>query len=472
MSLWTKKELLDALKGDIIDNNLSILEPAKSVIIDSRKIEKDSIFIALKGDNNDGHEYLLQAFKNGSHLAIIESEAKFKQYKNNFNLILVKNTFKALYKLASYSRKRTKAKIIAITGSVGKTSVKEMLKLVFTSQGKTFASYGNLNNHIGLPLSLANINKNCDYGIFEMGMNHLNEIAILSKLAKPDVAIITNIAAAHIGNFKNEKEIAMAKSEIFLGLNKKGFAILNADNKYCDFLTKRAIELKIKPKNIATFGNKSNANYHLIKTEINNSKESSLIVVTKNNGNLNYVINSINKSVIHNSLIAIAALELVGKDILTGIKSLKNFQIPKSRGSIIEVKKNRKNITIIDDSYNANIASVAAGIEYLADLKYRLKKKRSVAILGDMLELGKDGAKIHIEIAKYLKKFKIDHSLLVGDLMKNLTKKLGKKNCQLYTDSNDLACKITDLLKDGDIVLIKGSRGMKMENIIAKLENK
>ncbi len=470
MNLWTVKELREALKSEIINDNLSALKSIKSVIIDSRKAEQNSMFIALKGDNNDGHDYLLQVFENGSELAIIESEALYKKYKNNFHLILVKNTFKALHKLASYSRKRTKAKIIGITGSVGKTSVKEMLKLVFLSQGKTYATYGNLNNHIGLPLSLANMAKNCEYGIFEMGMNHLNEIAILSKLAKPDVAIITNVAAAHIGNFKNEKEIALAKSEIFLGLHKKAFAILNIDNKYCNFLTKQALESKVRSENIVTFGDNLAANYRLIKAKINNSKEASLTVTTKNHGDLDYAISSINKSVIHNSLIVVAALDLVGKNILSGVKSLKNFQIPKSRGSIIEVKKDKKNITIIDDSYNANIASVAAGIEYLADLKHGLKKKRSVAILGDMLELGKDGPKIHIEIAKYLKKFKIDYSLLVGDLMKNLAKKLDHKNCQLFVDSKELAPKIKNLLKDGDIVLIKGSRGMKMENIIAKLE--
>ena len=235
-------------------------------------------------------------------------------------------------------------------------------------------------------------------------------------------------------------------------------------------MTKQALESKVRSENIVTFGDNLAANYRLIKAKINNSTESSLKVTTKNHGNLDYHISSINKSVIHNSLIVVAALDLVGKNILSGVKSLKNFQIPKSRGSIIEVKKDKKNITIIDDSYNANIASVVAGIEYLADLKHGLKKKRSVAILGDMLELGKDGPKIHIEIAKYLKKFKIDYSLLVGDLMKNLAKKLDHKNCQLFFDSKGLELKIKNLLKDGDIVLIKGSRGMKMENIIAKLE--
>jgi UDP-N-acetylmuramoyl-tripeptide--D-alanyl-D-alanine ligase len=472
MNLWTKKELIAALGTEIINHNLSKLQTLRSVIIDSRKVEKNSLFIALKGENNDGHDYLLQAFKNGSCLAIIDSETVFKNQQNNLNLILVKNTFKALHKLASYSQKRTKAKIIAITGSVGKTSVKEMLKLVFSSQGKTFASYGNLNNHIGLPLSLANMPGDCDYGIFEMGMNHLNEISILSKLAKPDIAIITNIAAAHIGNFKNEQEIALAKSEIFLGLKKNGLAIINRDNKYCNFLIKKASQLKIKSANIVTFGSSPKANYRLIKTTITNSTKASLIVATKNNGQVSYDINNINKSVANNSLIAIAALDLVGKNILTAIKTLKNFQIPNSRGSIIEIKQGRKNFTIIDDSYNANIASVAAGVEYLADLKNALKKKRSVAILGDMLELGKDAAKIHIEIAKYLKQFKIDYSLLVGDLMKNLAKKLNYKNCELYASSDQLALRIKDLLKDGDIVLIKGSRGTKMENIIAELQNK
>lgn len=472
MELWTKDELLLALKSQIIEAKLSKLKPVKNIVIDNRQVQKNSVFIALKGDNNDGHNYLSSAFDNGACLAIIESESLFKKYKKNFNLILVKNTFTSLYKLAIYSRKRTKAKVIAVTGSVGKTSVKEMLKLVFSSQGKTYANYGNLNNHIGLPLSLANLPEDFEYAIFEMGMNHQNEIAILSKLTKPDIAIITNVASAHIGNFKNEKQIALAKSEIFLGLKKNGLAILNIDNRYCNFLTEQALLAKIKPKNIVTFGLKSKSDYRLLNFVINGLNCSSIVVATKNHSRLTFNISSINKSVIHNSLIAVALLDLIGKNISSGIQSLKNLETPKARGELIEIKNKEKNITLIDDSYNANIASVTAGIEYLADLKVILNKKRSVAILGDMLELGKDAIKIHTNLARLLKKFKIDQTILVGDLMRNVAKKLGKKDYSFFVSSKDAANKVESLLKNDDIVLVKGSRGMKMENIINELTNK
>ena len=232
MILWTTKEiaeaLLDELKNSINNSeNLSI----ENVFIDSRKKVHAGLFIALKGENTDGHKYLSQAFENGANFAIVE-EVPEEVKNSNFTsrLILVKNTYKALDKLAEFSRKRTKAKIIALTGSVGKTGTKEMLKLAFSTQGKTFANSGNLNNHIGLPLSLSNLEADCEYAIFEMGMNHLNEITHLSKIARPHVAIITNVGPVHIEFFKNEQEIALAKSEIFAGLEENGVAILNADN--------------------------------------------------------------------------------------------------------------------------------------------------------------------------------------------------------------------------------------------------
>ena len=164
--------------------------------------------------------------------------------------ILVKNTFSALYKLAQYSRNRSEAKIIAITGSVGKTGTKEMLKSAFLSQGKTFATQGNLNNHIGAPLSLCNFSADYEYGIFEIGMNHLGEIEPLSKLVKPDLAVITNVGPVHIEFFKDEQEIALAKSEIFSGLKNNGIALINADNQHFDFIKERAKSCKIKEENI------------------------------------------------------------------------------------------------------------------------------------------------------------------------------------------------------------------------------
>jgi UDP-N-acetylmuramoyl-tripeptide--D-alanyl-D-alanine ligase len=470
MTLWNKEELLKALGDEIIANNITSLLQTTSISIDSRKIDKDSIFIALVGENNDGHNYLESVFNSGSKLAIIEVEEIFEKYRNNFSLILVKSTFIALYKLADYSRFRSKAKIIGVTGSVGKTSVKEMLKLAFSSQGKTFATQGNLNNHIGLPLSLANMPKDSEYGIFEIGMNHIGEIAPLSELTRPDLAIITNVTSAHLGNFKNEEEIAMAKSEIFLGLAEEGLILLNHDNRHFNFLQEQALKLTLEPKNIITFGHLLTSDYTLDKIEIINANHSIIKVKTKKNQEISYLFNSVNKAAIFNSLIIATSLDLIGKDVKAGLKALSNFYPPKGRGNIIEINSDKK-ITLIDDSYNANLTSLISGLEYLLDLKNILSKKRSVAILGDMLELGDKSIEIHLRIANYLDLYKIDEVILVGNFMKNLAEKLDSKNCHIYPNSNSLALEIKNLIKDEDVILIKGSRGMKMEIIVNELEN-
>ncbi len=237
--LFTKEQLLQALANEIISSNFSTQIAVDEIVIDSRKCAPQKLFFALKGENNDGHDFVEAAFNAGCEVCIINNKELLQKFPDK-NLILVKDTFAALYELARYSRARSHAKIIGITGSVGKTSVKEMLKIVFSQQGKTYATTGNLNNHFGVPLTLCNMPQELDFAIIEMGMNHLNEINILSKLARPHLAIITTIAPAHIGNFNNEQEIAQAKSEIFEGLENKGFALINGDNKYCEFLKQQA----------------------------------------------------------------------------------------------------------------------------------------------------------------------------------------------------------------------------------------
>ena len=258
MTLWTKTELLEALKDVLVEHNLPDDLVINEVVIDGRKAVANSLFVALKGENNDAHDFLAQAASAGCATFLIHKKSDVK------NFLLVKNTFDALYELAKYSRKRSSAKIIAVTGSVGKTGVKEMLKMVFETQGKTFSTFGNLNNHIGVPLSLCNFSRDCDYGIFEMGMNHLNEIDPLSKLARPNLALITNVGPAHIEFFKNEEEIALAKSEIFHGLLEGGTALINRDNIHFEFLKKQAQSSKIKEQNLLSFGEKNPADYQIL----------------------------------------------------------------------------------------------------------------------------------------------------------------------------------------------------------------
>ncbi len=469
MTLWKISEIKSALKDDFTISGKLECE-INEVVIDSRKKSDNGLFIALVGENNDGHDFLNQAFENGAVCALVEKIPG--GFENDSRLILVKNTAKALDNLAIFARNRTNAVIIAITGSVGKTSIKEMLKIVFASQGQTFATSGNLNNHFGLPLSLCNFPPKYEFGIFEMGMNHLGEIAHLTKIARPHIAIISNVAAAHIGNFKNEEEIALAKSEIFAGLVPNGYAIINNDNKYHDFIKAQALNYKVNSQNIINFGNKETSDVRLNSVETAPEYKSKIEVTVKNpKEQIIYFLSTVNEAVIFNSLIAIAALKIAGKDIPKALEVLIDFEVPKGRGNLMNINHDGLNLTIIDDSYNANLASMISGLKFLADLKTANPEGRTIAIIGDMLELGDQSIKEHKAIAKYILDYNIDKVFAIGKLMENLISELpAEKIGAKFEDSIQAANEILPFLKDGDILLIKGSRGTKMEKIIDRIK--
>jgi len=464
MTLFNFNDLKEAFGSQLIDFAIRKEFSIDEVIIDSRKSGRGSLFFAFKGQNNDGHNFLNEVFSAGGEMAIIEDATYVTKFQNE-NFVVVKDCFAALYELAKYSRKRLNAKVIGITGSVGKTGTKEMLKTCLSEYGKVYATIGNYNNHFGLPLSLCNIGKEYEYVVLEMGMNHLNEINKLSDLAKPHIAIITTIAPAHIGNFNNEQEIALAKSEIFCGLNTEGFAIINGDNKYYEFLRNKAIERGIKSKNILAFGKSDFNQYQLIDIKYQSFNKAVVLVKTINNEKISYDISSSNYSTIFNSLMVVACLDLLKLNIKTGINKLSKIDLQKGRGNIIEIKINQKNITVIDDSYNANIASMKAGLDYLQNLKQLLNKKRSIAILGDMFELGDNSEAMHRELLLYSQQ-KTDFLVMVGSEMKNLSENVNKIPFKIYQNSNDASIDFKDIINDGDIILLKGSRSMKMENII------
>jgi UDP-N-acetylmuramoyl-tripeptide--D-alanyl-D-alanine ligase len=464
MALWTKEELLEALNGELLQSNFISDIAVDEVVIDSRKTPKCGLFIALKGENNDGHDFAKQAAENGCKIAIIS-----KKIDANLSTLLVKDTFVALYKLAEFSRKRSKAKIIAVTGSVGKTGTKEMLKSAFETQGKTFATSGNLNNHIGLPLSLSNFARDCDFGIFEMGMNHLNEIEPLSKLARPHLALITTVGPVHIEFFKDEEEIALAKSEIFAGLVEGGNALLNADNPHFEFLKKRAVSNKIKAENQISFGEKNAADYKIISEKLLDAARAEVKIKLKNNSEISYEIAASNPAIIFNSAIVVACLDLLGNNLTKGLASFKNLENASGRGKIHQLNLGGKNITIIDDSYNASVLSMKAGLSHAAKLKNLLGKKRVIAALGDMLELGEKSAALHLEVINFLTAQNVDFAILVGARMEMAAKNLAQNSYVTFANSLDAEKEIQNLLQDGDILYLKGSRGTKMENLIKNL---
>lgn len=475
MSLWTKLELLEALSGELLEHNLPDNLEIDEVVIDSRKTPKSGLFVAIKGDINDGHNFLEQAASNGCSTAIISH--KLTTHDSQLTTILVKDTFLALYKLAEFSRQRSKAKIIALTGSVGKTGTKDMLELVFKTQGKTFATPGNLNNHIGLPLTLSNFARDCDFGIFEMGMNHAGEIEPLSKLAQPHLAAITNVGPIHIEFFKNEEEIAAAKAEIFAGLVGEKIALLNFDNPHFAFLKQRTQGLKT-----FSFGKKDGANYQISDVILSTAKDlvqhpeiphfvrddkNKITAKLPSGQKISYQINSLHPAIISNSIIAVACLDLLGNDFAKGLAAFKNLEIKSGRGKISEVN----GVAIIDESYNASVPSMQVGLEYAQNVKAAAKKKRIVAALGDMLELGDKSAELHAKAVSFLSEFNIDFAVLVGEKMSAAAKNLPQNSYQIFPDSIGASLAIKELVRDGDVLYVKGSRGMKMENIIQKLSS-
>jgi len=468
MTLWTKSELLEALKDQLLEHELSDDLKINAVVIDGRKAVADSLFLALKGEINDAHDFLDQAVNSGCNTFLIHDKKSLAKIENP-NFLLVKNTFDALYKLAEFSRKRSVAKIIAVTGSVGKTGTKEMLKLLFKTQGKVFATEGNLNNHIGLPLSLCNFERDCQFGIFEMGMNHLNEIDPLSKLARPHLALVTNVGPVHIEFFKNEEEIALAKSEIFHGLVEDGIALLNRDNAHFEFLKKQAGISQIKDQNIITFGEKNSASYQILNFTTTSPNNSTVEAKLKNDKKIYYEISTSHPATIFNSIIVIAALDLLGNNLGLGLAALKNLETYSGRGKILEVKIANKNITIIDDSYNASLLSMQAGLEHATNLKKTLGKKRVIAALGDMRELGEKSVELHEKVTNYLSQLHIDFAILVGENMTNAAKNLPANSYKTFPDSSAASLEIQDFLQDDDILYLKGSRGVKMEKVIENL---
>jgi UDP-N-acetylmuramoyl-tripeptide--D-alanyl-D-alanine ligase len=486
--LWQISEIKLALKDQLISIGKLDVQ-INQVIIDSRSKTDNGLFVAFEGENNDGHNFLKQAFANGCVLAIVDKvpDGFSDGEKLDERLILVKNSLQALEKLAVFSRNRSKAKIIGVTGSVGKTGVKEILKTVFSTQGKTFATFGNLNNHFGVPLSLCNMAKDVEFGIFEMGMNHSGEIEILSRIAKPHLAIITTVCAAHIGNFNNEEEIAnnaivsettalekiaLAKSEIFAGLQEGGFALINADNEYFKLLQDQAIAKGIPINSIINFGSKEISNVRLLAVEkAENFNSQVTIFSTKSKQQTGYLINTINQSTIFNSLIAFACLEIFGKNMDLGLESLQKLKVPEGRGNLINVEKNGIKFTIIDDTYNANAVSMMAGLKFLTDLKTYQPQSRAIAFVGDMLELGESSQKEHKAIANYISAYSIDKVLLVGEFMKDLISDIKPEKLIGHFQNFSLAASFLEEQnnfqpQDGDIIFIKGSRGTAMEKLV------
>ncbi len=460
MTLWTSKEIERATGGKATADF-----EASGVSIDSRTLKSGEIYLALKGEQFDGHDYVDAAFKAGAVAALVKRDFLSK----SLPLVHADDTMEALEKLGAAARSRSTAKITAVTGSVGKTGSKEMLFIVLNALGKTHASKKSFNNHWGVPLSLANMPKDAAYGIFELGMNHAGEMTRLTEQVKPHIVLITTIEPAHIEHFKNVEAIADAKAEIFTGLDKNGFAILNIDNPHYTRLKNHAEKCGIKK--ILSFGEDEDAYARLIDCALH--ADSTRITAEIGGERVKYKLNIPGRHIAENSLGVLTVVKAAGGNLHAAVKALENSEPVEGRGNRIQVvlAEGQPPLTIINESYNANPASMLAAFQVFG-LATPPPGGRRIAVLGDMLELGRDGPRLHADLANPLLKAKADLVFCCGLQMDAMYQLLppGWRGAHAK-DSQELAAHVAAAVRPGDIVLVKGSAGSKMSYIVQALQS-
>lgn len=465
--MWTTAEIETATGGDAHGAHWS----AERISIDSRHIGAGDVYLALQGERLDGHAYVKDALDKGAAAAIVHHMIEGVDEKKQ---VLVEDTFEALREMALFQRQRSSAVFVGVTGSVGKTGAKEMLRTTLSTKGKAYASHGNFNNHIGAPLCLVNMPKDAEFGVFEMGMNHAGEISQLSSLIQPHLAMITTVEAVHLEFFDSEEGIADAKAEIFDGMDKAGHAVLNADNPH--FLRlKRAAE-KHGLGNVISFGVNEMAICRLM--EYRADVHGSEIEATVSGTALSYRLGTIGRHWALTSVAVLAAADALGCDLAKAAESLNSFKEPKGRGLLVSLPWHGEagGLLLVDDSYNASPSSMMAAFDKMRELKNASPERRTVAVLGDMLELGELAPRMHAGLAEGLKKAEMDVVHSVGKLTKHLHDKLPTVMQGQHTDTADeLLPLLKQSLEAGDIVLVKGSHGSGMwklaEDVQALAEN-
>jgi len=447
MSLWTRDEAVAATGG-----KSPVDWAANGVSIDTRTLEKGDLFVALSA-TRDGHDFVAQALENGASAALV---SRIPEGLEGAPLLLVPDVLKGLEALGIAARARTHARVIAITGSVGKTGSKEMLRVALQGQGNIHVAEKSYNNHEGVPLTLARMPRDTEIAVIEIGMNHAGEIAPLARMARPHVALITTVAPVHLAAFNSVAEIAAEKAEIFKGLVPDGIAVLNGDIETYPILAKAA------PAQILRFGQGKGCDFRLASCEV--GKGATVVRAESPMGEIMFKLGGEGVHLAQNAVGVLAGLYALKADLGRATLALASWQPPEGRGARQQIPLGPEGMdghfTLINESYNANPASTRAALETLAQ-----QAGRKVAILGDMLELGETAAALHNALAK-LEGIDIIHT--VGPLMAEVP----FENRGLTADSAEvLAAQIGRQIRAGDVVMVKGSLGMKMAKIIDALAN-
>lgn len=439
----------------------------RSVSIDTRTVMPGALFVALKGDRMDGHDYVLQALEKGAAGALVSVVPEGME-ADDARLVMVDDTEQALQALGRAARERSKAKFIGITGSVGKTGAKEMLRTALSAVGDVYATTGNLNNHLGVPLTLVNMPVDTRFAIIEMGMNHAREIALLSGWVRPDVSIITTVDAVHIEFFGSVEGIADAKAEIFEGMGGKGVAVLNRDNPQFKRLAKAAEAQGLD--RVISFGTHEDAVCRLMHYSI--TGEQSVVEANIAHTNVAYRLGTVGK---HWALMSVAILGVVdalGAELPKAAEALAQFSEPKGRGQIRQLAVHGGHLRLVDDCYNASPVSMEGAFAKIREMKEASEPPvRTVIVLGDMLELGESSQELHVGLIPSIVNNQIDLVFAAGSFMQHLYDALPMALKGDYAPTaSALAPKVVKALKARDIVLVKGSRGSRMDTVVGAIE--
>ncbi|HTQ14340.1 MAG TPA: UDP-N-acetylmuramoylalanyl-D-glutamyl-2,6-diaminopimelate--D-alanyl-D-alanine ligase [Rhizomicrobium sp.] len=452
-ALWTAAEMQSATLGE-----MPRAFDATGLSIDTRTLRPGDIFVALRGDARDGHEFVARALEAKASGALV---SRRPEGAAGAPLLTVANTLRGLEDLARAARARSRAKIVAVTGSAGKTTTKEMLRLAFGALGRTHASAASYNNHWGVPLSLASMPRDAEYGVFETGMNHFGELRALAAFVRPHVALVTTIAPAHLEFFGSCEAIADAKSEIFEGVLPGGAALVPSDSPHAGRLVARARQAGVS--RIMSFGARGEARLIARHDTGDGMKiDAEICGVTTS-----FRIAAAGAHIANNALGALLAVAATDGDVLNAAAALHAFTPLKGRGARFTLALAGGSAELVDESYNANPASMAAALAVLGAAAAR----RRIAVLGDMLEMGPEGAAHHAALARDVEAARVDLVFASGPQMRALWEALPAARRGAWGETSAaIAPEVAAALAPGDVVLVKGSNGMRMNVIVDALK--
>lgn len=460
--LWTKADFVAATGGEPRGD---IPEAITGVSIDSRTISEGEAYVAIVGDRLDGHDFADAALEAGASCALVARD-KLEELPENGRYVIVDDPLEALRQLGIAARARSQARIVAVTGSVGKTSTKEALRRALEKSGKVHASVKSFNNHWGVPLTLARMPADTEFGVFEIGMNHAGEITPLVGMVRPHVAVITTVAAVHLEFFGSVEKIAQAKSEIFSGLEPDGVAVLNMDNNQFDLLKFLAKAANV-PK-VVTFGRNQGADCHIDRVVM--LADHSSIQGAIFGKEITYKIGVPGDHHVDNSMAVLSAVHELGADVELAGLALAEMEAPQGRGEIVTLPMDNGTATLVDESYNANPASMRAALKVLGELPISGEGRR-IAVLGDMRELGKAADRLHAELAEPVTEAAVSAFYCCGPHMKALNDALPDGLDKTHRDTAaELQEEILSALNAGDIIMIKGSLGTRMGPLVDALK--